>query len=123
MRKFANGLQRLAGATITGALSKKPFVLPDVDSGYPVCKKIGKEGDENETDVSLRAYLARLSDEHLATYDSAWSDGQVMSWDGNFRNDGNLMLVCCEREVDVAEFRRVLEEHLRLRRARGKGTL
>ena len=46
MRKFANGLQRLAGATMTGALSKKTFVLPDVDSGYPVCKKIGKEGDE-----------------------------------------------------------------------------
>jgi len=38
-----------------------------------------------------------------------------MEWDGNFRSDGALMLVCCERDVDVAEFRRVLEEHLAFR--------
>ncbi len=69
----------------------------------------------DETDVSLRAYLSRLSDEHLSRYDPAWTDGEVVQWDGNFRSDGNLMLVCCERDVDVAEFRRVLEEHLRLR--------
>jgi hypothetical protein len=65
----------------------------------------------DETDVSLRAYLAKLSDEHLAAYDPNWSDEQVIAWDGNFRSDGTLMLVCCERDVDVAEFRRVLEEH------------
>jgi hypothetical protein len=73
------------------------------------------DGPLDETDVSLRAYLARLSDEHLAEYDPAWSDEQVMAWDGNFRSDGGLMLVCCERDVDVQEFRRVLEEHLRYR--------
>lgn len=70
----------------------------------------------DETDVSLRAYLAGLSDEHLAEYDPAWTDEQVITWDGNFRSDGNLFLVCCERDVDVAEFRRVLEEHLRFRK-------
>ena len=69
----------------------------------------------DETDVSLRAYLSRLGDAHLAAYDPAWSDEDVIKWDGNFRSDGALMLVCCERDVDVAEFRRVLEEHLRLR--------
>jgi hypothetical protein len=69
----------------------------------------------DETDVSLRAYLARLSDEHLGAYDPNWSDEQVVEWDGNFRSDGALMLVCCERDVDVTEFRRVLEEHLRFR--------
>lgn len=69
----------------------------------------------DETDVSLRAYLSRLSDEHLAQYDPSWSDEQVMEWDGNFRLDGNLMLVCVERDVDVAEFREVLEDHLRFR--------
>lgn len=72
----------------------------------------------DETDVSLRAYLARLSDEHLAKYDPAWGDEQLMEWDGNFRSDGGLMLVCCERDVDAAEFRRVLEEHLRFRKIR-----
>src|SRR5437762_14096196 len=74
-------------------------------------------GDQalDETDVSLRAYLAGLSEEHLAQYDPSWSDEQVLAWDGNFRSDGALMLVCCERDVDVTEFRRVLEEHLRFR--------
>ncbi|NUM55159.1 MAG: hypothetical protein HUU46_16060 [Candidatus Hydrogenedentes bacterium] len=70
----------------------------------------------DETDVSLRAYLSRLSDEHLAKYDPSWTDEQVMEWDGNFRMDGNLMLVCVERDVDIDEFRHVLEDHLRFRR-------
>jgi hypothetical protein len=74
------------------------------------------DGPLDETDVSLRAYLARLSDKHIAAYDPNWSDEQVREWDGNFRSDGGLMLVCCERDVDVQEFRRVLEEHLRWRR-------
>ena len=69
----------------------------------------------DETDVSLRAYLAKRSEEHLAQYRGDWSDEQVVEWDGNFRNDGTLMLVCCERDVDVEEFRRVLQEHLTLR--------
>jgi hypothetical protein len=72
----------------------------------------------DETDVSVRAYLAGLSDEHLATYDPAWTDEQVREWDGNFRSDGALMLVCCERDVDVHEFRQVLEEHLAYRMPR-----
>jgi hypothetical protein len=41
-----------------------------------------------------------------------------MEWDGNFKADGGLMLVCCERDVDVQEFRRVLERHLALLRDR-----
>jgi hypothetical protein len=69
----------------------------------------------DETDVSLRAYLANLSDEHLREYDPAWSDERVLEWDGNFKSDGALMLVCCERDVEVEEFRQVLEEHLRFR--------
>src|SRR3954454_21263935 len=73
------------------------------------------DGPLDETDISLRAYLAGLSVEHLARYDPSWSDARVMEWDGNFRSDGELMLVCCERAVDAAEFRRVLERHLRYR--------
>lgn len=69
----------------------------------------------DETDVSLRAYLTGLSDEHLREYDSSWTDEQVVQWDDNFRSDGALMLVCCERDVDVAEFREVLEDHLKAR--------
>jgi hypothetical protein len=74
------------------------------------------DGPMDETDIGLRAYLTRLSDEHLANYDPGWTDEQVMDWDGQFREDGNLMLVCCERDIDVAEFRRVLAIHLEERR-------
>lgn len=66
----------------------------------------------DETDRSLRAYVARLPEEQLAKYDPSWSDEQVRAWDGNFRSDGELMLICCERDVEVQEFRRVVEEYL-----------
>ncbi len=69
----------------------------------------------DETDVSLRAYFAGFSDERLAGYDPTWPDDRLIEWDGNFRSDGCLMLVCCERDVDVSEYRRVLEEHMRFR--------
>lgn len=69
----------------------------------------------DETDINFRAYLTRVSDDKLREYDPAWSDEQLMEWDGNFRSDGALMLVCCERDIEVDEYRRVLEEHLRRR--------
>jgi hypothetical protein len=72
----------------------------------------------DETDVSLRAYVSRLDEDHLAKYDPNWTDEQVMEWDGNFRSDGDLMLVCCERDVDVAEFRQVVEQYLEYRKQR-----
>ena len=78
-------------------------------------ERLPESMEMDETDVSLRAYLAALGDDHLAAYDSAWTDEEVIAWDDNFRSDGTLMLVCCERDVDVAEFRRVLEEHLGFR--------
>ena len=66
----------------------------------------------DETDVNLRAYLEGLSAEHLAKYNTQWSDEEVVEWDGNFRSDGALMFVCCERDVEIEEFREVLEEHI-----------
>jgi hypothetical protein len=69
----------------------------------------------DETDYALRYYVAGLPAERLARYDPNWTDEQVMEWDGNFRSDGALMLVCCERDVDVAEFRQTVEEFLRFR--------
>jgi len=38
-----------------------------------------------------------------------------MEWDGNFKSDGDLLLPCSERDVDVAEYRRVLEQCIRYR--------
>jgi hypothetical protein len=72
----------------------------------------------DETDRSLRAYVSRLAAEHIRQYRPDWTDAQVVDWDGNFRSDGCLMLVCCERDVDVAEFRRVLEGFLAFRQSR-----
>ena len=69
----------------------------------------------DETDINLRAYFSRFTDERLREYCSDWSDEQLMAWDGNFRSDGALMLVCCERDIEIAEYRTVLEEHLRRR--------
>jgi hypothetical protein len=69
----------------------------------------------DETGVALRAHFARMSDAKLREYSPGWSDEQVIEWDGNFRSDGALMLVCCERDVGVEEYRQVLQEHLRVR--------
>jgi hypothetical protein len=69
----------------------------------------------DETDVNLRSYFSRMSDEKLQEYNQRWSDEEVIAWDGNFRDDGNLFLVCSERDVDIEEYRRVLAEHTRFR--------
>ena len=66
----------------------------------------------DETDISLRAYFAAMPNERLREYDTEWSDEKVVAWDGNFRSDGALMLVCCERDVEIEEYRVVLHEHL-----------
>lgn len=69
----------------------------------------------DETDISLRAYFSRMSDEKLQEYDSSWTNDQVVEWDGNFRSDGALMLVCCERDIEIDEYRSVLDEHIQRR--------
>jgi hypothetical protein len=75
----------------------------------------------DETGVNLRAYFDRLPDEQMRRYSPAWSDAEVMEWDGNFRDDGRLMLFCCERDVEIEEYRRVLEECIAYRdRVRGE---
>lgn len=63
----------------------------------------------DETAINLRAYFDRIDDEKIRQYSSDWTDEEVIEWDGNFRDDGNLMLLCCERDVEVTEYRQVLE--------------
>jgi len=70
----------------------------------------------DETDMSLRYYLTEMSDDKIASYDPNMTDKELLEWDGNFRDDGNLMLVCVERDVNIVEYRTVLEEHIQLRR-------
>lgn len=72
----------------------------------------------DETSVNLRAYFDAFSDQRLAQYSPDWSDDEVKQWDGNFRNDGALMMVCCDRDVDIREYREVIEQARRFRRLR-----
>ena len=69
----------------------------------------------DETAINLRAYFDLMPDEKMQQYVSDWSNAQIMEWDDNFRDDGNLMLLCCERDVDVREYRRVLENCIQYR--------
>ena len=66
----------------------------------------------DETGVNLRAYFDRMLDEKMREYSADWTDDEVMKWDDNFRDDGDLMLLCCERDVDIREYRAVLQECL-----------
>ncbi len=69
----------------------------------------------DETAINLRAYFDRLPDEKMQQYSPSWTDEQVIQWDGNFTEEETLLLPCSERDVDVAEYRRVLEECIRYR--------
>jgi hypothetical protein len=64
----------------------------------------------DETGVNLRAYFDRMDDEKMRQYQSTWTDEQVKEWDGNFRDDDVLMIFCCERDVEIDEYRQVLAE-------------
>ena len=74
-----------------------------------------RDDSGDETSVNLRAYFDRMPDEKMRQYSPAWPDEQVIEWDGNFRDDGELMLLCCERDVGIGEYREVLEQCLRYR--------
>lgn len=64
----------------------------------------------DETSYNLRAYFDRIDDAKLREYSPLWTDERVMQWDGNFKADGDLLLPCTERDVDVEEYRRVLAQ-------------
>jgi hypothetical protein len=75
----------------------------------------------DETSYNLRAYFDRMDDDKMRQYQASWPDEQVVEWDGNFTADGGLLLPCSERDVDVAEYRRVLEQAIEYRnRVRGQ---
>ena len=69
----------------------------------------------DETSFNLRAYFDRMDDTKLREYRPQWSDEQLREWDGNFKSDGDLLLPCSERDVDVAEYRRVIAQCIEYR--------
>ena len=75
-------------------------------------ERAARQPDDDETAVNLRAYFDRVPAEKLLSYDPAWNDEEVVEWDDNFKDDGTLFLPCSERDVDAAEYRRVLHQWL-----------
>ena len=73
------------------------------------------DGPHDETSINLRAYLDRMADDKMGEYRPEWSDEEVMAWDGNFKDDGTLFMICCERDVEIAEYRLVLDQCRRYR--------
>lgn len=78
-------------------------------------ERLPADMEMDETDINLRSYFSRMSDEKLQEYDPSWSDEELMTWDDNFTSDGSLMLICSERDVEVDEYREVLEQHMGFR--------
>ncbi len=75
----------------------------------------------DETSYNLRAYFDRMPDGTMLEYRPEWTGEQVMHWAGDFKDDGTLMIACCERDIDVDEFRRVLHQAIAYRnRVRSK---
>jgi len=69
----------------------------------------------DETSVNLKAHFDRMADNQLQQYREEWTDDQVVEWDGNFTEEGTLLLACSERDVDVQEYRRVLRQNIEYR--------
>jgi hypothetical protein len=53
--------------------------------------------------------------EKVQQYSPHWSDEQLIDWDDNFKDDGTVMLGCSERDIDVEEYRRALEQSIAYR--------
>lgn len=73
------------------------------------------QGVHDETAINLRAYFDRMRDEKILQYDPNWADEKIVEWDGNFTTDGNLLLGCSERDVEVEEYRRVIAQAIAYR--------
>ncbi len=74
----------------------------------------------DETDVNLRAYFDSISTSKLERLDPDCNDEELRAWDGNFRADGSLMMVCCDRDVGIDEYRQVLKHFLAFRKSAGQ---
>lgn len=70
----------------------------------------------DETGRNLRAYFDLMDDAKMLQYRPEWPDEALMAWDDNFTDEGTLLLPCSESsDVDIARYRRVLEEAIAYR--------
>ncbi len=76
-----------------------------------------------EAGINLCAYFDAMPDAKLRAYTPAMSDRELMVWDGNFKDDGDMLLPCTEsEEVDVGMYRRYIAACIAYR-DRVRGTL
>jgi hypothetical protein len=73
------------------------------------------ETPPDETSVNLRAYFDRMDDAKMLQYRPEWTDEQLIEWDGNFTDEGALLIACSERDVDVDEYRQVMAQAIQYR--------
>jgi hypothetical protein len=73
------------------------------------------ETPPDETSVNLRAYFDRMDDTKLQQYRPEWSDEHIIEWDGNFTDEGTLLIACSERDVEIDEYRRVMAQAIEYR--------
>jgi hypothetical protein len=69
----------------------------------------------DETSVNLRAYFDRMDDAKMQQYRPEWSDEAIIEWDGNFTDEGTLLIACSERDVEIDEYRRVMAQAIEYR--------
>lgn len=63
----------------------------------------------DETMVNPRACPYRVDEARMRADDPVWTDGQLMDWRGDFREDGYLFPPNSGRDVDAAGVWRELE--------------
>ena len=51
----------------------------------------------DETTTNLRAYFDRMDDQKMRQYDPTWADEKEVEWDGNFTDEGALLVRCWGR--------------------------
>ena len=81
---------------------------------------MNKGGRRPDADASRveREFIPRPQTEQqkrLERLTGEMGDERARRLDGNFTSDGDLLLPCSERDVDVREYRRVFEQCLRYR--------
>jgi hypothetical protein len=69
----------------------------------------------DDTSINLRAYFDRIADDKLQQYSKDWTDEEVKNWDGNFTSDDTLLMLCCMRDVEMDEYRKVIEQCIEYR--------
>ena len=73
------------------------------------------ETPPDETSVNLRAYFDRMDDAKMQQYRPEWTDEQIIEWDGNFTDEGALLIACSERDVEIEEYREVIAQAIEYR--------